>query len=80
LSSGRTLSVADLVTRKVDRSKGFGAQLSTAGRGSAAEECRELTLDSGVQRVDAHRFYLMKRTAITKHHFGPKLDASSPTA
>jgi hypothetical protein len=22
------------------------------------EDCRELTLDSGVQRVDAHRFYL----------------------
>ncbi|MGZ5023946.1 MAG: GNAT family N-acetyltransferase, partial [Chthoniobacterales bacterium] len=34
-----------------------------------------LTLDSGVQRFDAHRFYLMKRMKISSHHF--VLDLSS---
>jgi hypothetical protein len=38
-------------------------------------ECRELHLDSGVQRFDAHRFYLGKRMHITSHHFALKLPA-----
>ncbi|MGZ5001726.1 MAG: GNAT family N-acetyltransferase, partial [Chthoniobacterales bacterium] len=31
-------------------------------------------LDSGVQRFDAHRFYLMKRMKISSHHFSLELD------
>ncbi|MGZ5021504.1 MAG: GNAT family N-acetyltransferase [Chthoniobacterales bacterium] len=76
LFSGRTLYVDDLVTREVDRSLGFGGQLFDWLVGEARREnCKALTLDSGVQRFDAHRFYLMKRMKISSHHF--VLDLSS---
>ena len=32
-----------------------------------------IDLDSGVQRHDAHRFYLRERMAITSHHFAKNL-------
>ena len=74
LYSGRTLYVDDLVTREADRSKGFGGQMfDWLVEEAKREGCQELTLDSGVQRVAAHRFYLMKRMAITSHHFGLKI-------
>jgi hypothetical protein len=33
------------------------------------ENCKSLELDSGVQRFDAHRFYLTNRMVISSHHF-----------
>lgn len=74
LFSGRTLYVDDLVTRAVDRSTGFGGQLFDWLVAEARrEKCNELTLDSGVQRFDAHRFYLAKRLKIASHHFSLEL-------
>lgn len=76
LFSGRTLYVDDLVTREVDRSRGFGGELFDWLVAEARREgCRELTLDSGVQRFDAHRFYLLKRMKIASHHFALELSA-----
>jgi len=76
LFSGRTLYVDDLVTLAKDRSRGFGGQLiDWLIEEARREKCQALTLDSGVQRFDAHRFYLMKRMKITAHHF--TLDLSS---
>ncbi len=70
LFSGRTLYVDDLVTREGDRSRGFGGKLFDWLVERAREEgCKYLTLDSGVQRFDAHRFYLLKRMKIAAHHF-----------
>lgn len=70
LFSGRTLYVDDLVTREADRSKGFGGELfAWLIEEARREDCRALTLDSGVQRFDAHRFYLMNRMEIASHHF-----------
>ncbi|MDQ6808421.1 MAG: GNAT family N-acetyltransferase [Verrucomicrobiota bacterium] len=70
LFSGETLYVDDLVTREADRSCGFGAQLFDWLIAQARERgCKLLTLDSGVHRFDAHRFYLMKRMQIAAHHF-----------
>lgn len=70
LFSGRTLYVDDLVTRGADRSQGFGGQLfDWLMEEARREECKALTLDSGVQRHDAHRFYLAKRMSIDSHHF-----------
>ena len=75
LYSGRTLYVDDLITREADRSTGLGGQLfDWLVEEARREECKALTLDSGVQRVDAHRFYLMKRMAITSHHFALSID------
>lgn len=75
LFSGRTLYVDDLVTRESDRSLGFGGLLFDWLVAEARrEQCRALTLDSGVQRFDAHRFYLLNRMKIASHHFTMALD------
>lgn len=71
LAWGKFLYVDDLVTRAVDRSKGYGAQLIEWLIGEARREgCAQFHLDSGVQRFGAHRFYLAQRMDITSHHFG----------
>lgn len=77
LFSGRTLYVDDLVTRETDRSRGFGSQLfDWLVEEARREKCTGFSLDSGVQRFDAHRFYLMKRMKIAAHHFTLALDGS----
>ena len=74
LFSGRTLYVDDLVTHESDRSRGFGAALfDWLVDFAAAEDCDYLTLDSGVQRFAAHRFYLNRGMDISSHHFQLKL-------
>lgn len=75
LFRGRDLYVDDLVTDAGARSQGFGATLFDWLVAEARRlDCRQLSLDSGVQRFDAHRFYLRKRMAITGHHFTLRLD------
>lgn len=75
LFSGRTLYVDDLVTREQDQSKGYGGQLfDWLIEEARREECHALTLDSGVQRFDAHRFYVRKRMRIASHHFTMSLE------
>ncbi len=75
LFSGRTLYVDDLVTHSTDRSQGFGAQLfDWLVEHATSNGCEHLTLDSGVQRFAAHRFYLNRRMEITAHHFDLKLN------
>ena len=76
LFSGSTLYVDDLVTHDSDRSRGFGAALFDWFVAYAKEQgCEHLTLDSGVQRFAAHRFYLNRGMDITSHHFQLKLNA-----
>jgi GNAT superfamily N-acetyltransferase len=70
LFAGKFLYVDDLVTRDRDRSRGFGGQLLDWLIDQARRSgCAQLELDSGVQRFDAHRFYLVKRMKIASHHF-----------
>jgi len=70
LFSGRTLYVDDLVTRAADRSRGFGGELFDWLVAEARREnCHAFTLDSGVQRYDAHRFYMRERMKISSYHF-----------
>ena len=70
LVSGHTLYVDDLVTDVTQRSLGYGKALFdwlvTEARRAG---CQAVDLDSGVQRFDAHRFYLVNRMAISAHHF-----------
>lgn len=70
LAYGKYLYVDDLATLAGERSRGCGGQLLDwlAARARAAG-CAVLTLDSGVQRFAAHRFYLLKRMEIRAHHF-----------
>jgi GNAT superfamily N-acetyltransferase len=70
LFAGRVLYVDDLVTRESDRSRGFGGELfDWLMEEARSRGCENLELDSGVQRFDAHRFYLLKRMNISSYHF-----------
>jgi GNAT superfamily N-acetyltransferase len=69
-SVGRKLYVDDLVTDAAHRSAGVGAALlAHLDRRGAALGCKVLELDSGHQRVDAHRFYLREGFADVSRHF-----------
>ncbi|MBD8078696.1 GNAT family N-acetyltransferase [Cellulosimicrobium arenosum] len=73
-STGRKLYVDDLVTASGVRSGGVGAALlGELERRARAAGCTVLDLDSGVQRFDAHRFYLRERLSIVSHHFAKTL-------
>lgn len=70
LAWGRFLYVDDLVTDSAKRSMGYGELLMRwLIERAQAERLDELHLDSGVQRFDAHRFYLTQRMKISSHHF-----------
>lgn len=70
LFSGRTLYVDDLVTDTTKRSRGHGAALlGWLQEQARAHGCTTLTLDSGVQRTEAHRFYFRQRMSIQGYHF-----------
>ena len=74
LFAGRFCYVDDLVTDAAGRSLGHGGALFDWLVGEArAAGCAKLELDSGVQRFDAHRFYLTKRMIISSHHFSLEL-------
>jgi GNAT superfamily N-acetyltransferase len=74
LYEGRYLYVDDLATDESARSQGYGSALfDWLVRHARNNGCDALTLDSGVQRFRAHRFYLTKRMDITCHHFALKL-------
>ena len=70
----RKLYVDDLVTAPGARSGGVGkALLDELARRARDGGCTVLDLDSGVQRHDAHRFYLRERMHISSHHFTKRL-------
>lgn len=55
---GKFVWVCDLVTDNSDRSKGFGEKLLKHVHNWAMEHnYRTVALSSGLQRIDAHRFY-----------------------
>lgn len=73
-SAIRKLYIDDLATAASERSRGFGRMLLNALRERAIDAgCQTLDLDSGVQRFDAHRFYLRERMDIVAHHFSRRL-------
>jgi len=74
LAWGRYLYVDDLVTDDASRSAGHGERLLRwLVEHAEREGCAELHLDSGVQRYDAHRFYLRERMEIRSHHFSRRI-------
>lgn len=74
LAWGKNMYVDDLVTDAVRRSAGHGQALMDWLVQTARDAgCRELHLDSGVQRFAAHRFYLRYGMDINSHHFAMKL-------
>ncbi len=71
---GRRLYVEDLVTDQAHRSRGVGKTLlDYLERRAQASECDVLALDSGTQRVDAHRFYFREGLSIPAFCFRKRL-------
>ena len=73
LAWGKHIYIDDLITIESHRSKGAGALLINWFKRYCEEGgYDQLHLDSGVQRFDAHRFYLRERFKIESHHFSIK--------
>jgi len=78
LASGRFLYVDDLITDEAARSRGHGQKVFERLVDYAkGQGCRQVELDSGVQRFGAHRFYLGRRMSIKCHHFELALEEDS---
>ncbi len=73
-ADGMQMYVDDLVTDEHLRSRGVGAallaHLQTVARSSF---CLALTLDSGVQRAGAHKFYFREGLSVNAFHFFKRL-------
>ncbi len=70
LAWGKHIYIDDLVTNEVCRSTGAGTFLINWFKEYAKEiGCKQLHLDSGVQKFPAHRLYLRERFNIASHHF-----------
>ena len=68
--SGREMYCDDLVTDEQQRSTGVGHALMEHMRAVCAKRGADaFTLDSGVQRDQAHKFYFREGMTITSFHF-----------
>jgi len=72
--SGKQLYVDDLVTDERRRSTGVGrALLGYLEQKARAAKFDTLSLDSGTQRAQAHKFYFREGMVVTSFHFAKKL-------
>ncbi|WP_049631079.1 GNAT family N-acetyltransferase [Cellvibrio sp. pealriver] len=74
LYTGKYLEIDDLITTAAARSQGYGAMLFDWVADYARENhCVQLRLVSGVQRIDAHRFYENKGMKFEAKYFSLNL-------
>ena len=67
---GRSFYIYDLSTDERHRSMGFGKRLLDDLKDLArSRDCETIELDSGVNRFEAHKFYLREGFRISSHHF-----------
>lgn len=77
-ATGPILYIDDLITDTRLRSQGYGEQLLTWLREYAQSmDCRYLELDSGLERLDAHRFYRRMGMEDVALHFSMTVDCPS---
>lgn len=70
LAWGKYFYVDDLITDENSRKNGYAKKLWDWLLDEAKNnDCEQFHLDSGVNRFDAHRFYLKHGLDITCHHF-----------
>ena len=70
----RKMYVDDLVSDAGYRGRGAGsAMLAELAKRATEAGCTVIDLDSGLHRVDAHRFYIRERMPITSFHFARTL-------
>ncbi|MGE5626636.1 MAG: GNAT family N-acetyltransferase [Solirubrobacterales bacterium] len=56
--SGLTCYIASIITNQEERKKGYGRKMMDHVKNLATEKgCKGIILDSGLPRLDAHRFY-----------------------
>jgi len=56
--SGQTCYIASIITNQEDRKKGYGGKMMDHAKELAMEKgCHAIVLDSGIPRVEAHKFY-----------------------
>lgn len=74
LARGKFLYVDDFATLATVRRQGHGQKLfDWLVQRAGTSGCRELHLDSGVQRTEAHRFYEKQKMALASRHYALKL-------
>ena len=74
LAYGKNVYIDDLVINDEKRSQGYGKKmLDWIEAYGKANGCRELHLDSGVQRFSAHRFYFREKFHIPYYHFSKNI-------
>lgn len=72
--TGREMHCDDLVTDQTRRSSGVGhALMEYLERVGRERSCEVLSLDSGTQRQQAHKFYFREGLPITAFHFSKRL-------
>ncbi len=70
LAWGKHIYIDDLVTCEKHRSTGAGAFMIDWLKSYAKDhDCKQIHLDSGVQRFPVHKFYLREGFNIVSHHF-----------
>ncbi|MFZ5444811.1 MAG: GNAT family N-acetyltransferase [Myxococcota bacterium] len=78
-ATGPQLYIDDLVTAAQHRGRGYGAKLLEHLEGLARDAgCRFLELDSGSNRLDAHRFYRRHGLEPVALHFSKPTDGGGP--
>ena len=74
LFAGQVMYIDDLITAEAARSQGVGKMLLDWAVATAkAQDCKEIHLDSGVQRKRAHAFYLREHFTLRSYHFSLSL-------
>ncbi len=67
---GKMIYIDDLITKEDARGKGYGRHLLNYIEEQARLlNCKEIHLDSGYQRHNAHRLYLRQGFQLSCHHF-----------
>lgn len=70
LYNGKHIYIDDLSTLEEYRGKGFGGKLLEYVFDQAKQRgLKQVTLDSGYQRKNAHRLYLNQGFVMSSHHF-----------
>jgi len=74
LAWGKHLYIEDLITDKNTRSLGVGQiLLNWLQQKAKKNDCRQVHLDSGTQRKDAHRFYEREGMLFSSQHYMSKV-------
>ncbi len=74
LYNGKHIYIDDLSTLPAARGKGYAGKLLDFVEAEARfKGYKAVTLDSGYQRLDAHRLYLNKGFVLSSHHFSKTL-------